>query len=507
MILAKLQKLGKALMLPIAVLPIAGILLRIGQPDVLNMPFIASAGGAIFDNLPILFAIGVAVGLAKNDDGAAGLAGVVGYFILKNGADILTTKFSPAELQDKVTGIQGSLAGIKPDSNLSDVLGGIMKTATLAPKINLAILFGIIAGVTAGLLYNKFHDIKLPEFLGFFAGRRFVPIITGLVAIAEAFILSFIFPVFEKVFTSLGVWIVHSGAFGSFIFGVLNRLLIPTGLHHLLNSFVWFVFGSYTGQAGNSANGDLNRFFVNAKLGLPGDPASGQFMTGFFPVMMFGVLGACLAMYLTAKKSRRAEVGGLLISVALTSFLTGITEPFEFLFMFLSPVLYLLHALLTGLSMAVTYTLGMRDGFGFSAGLIDYVLNFKIATTPVGLALFGVVYFFIYFVVFYFMIKTFNLKTPGREDEDTYIAPTATNLGISEETGRYVDELGGIDNIKSIDSCITRLRLTVGDSSKISDERIMALGAKGVIRPSKDAIQIVLGQKAEKIADELRKMK
>lgn len=230
-------------------------------------------------------------------------------------------------------------------------------------------------------------------------------------------------------------------------------------------------------------------------------------MTGFFPVMMFGVLGAALAMYMTARKGRRAEVGGMLASVALTSFLTGITEPFEFLFMFLSPVLYLLHALLTGLSMAVTYTLGMRDGFGFSAGLIDYVLNFKIATKPVGLALFGVVYFFIYFVVFYFMIKTFNLKTPGREDEDTYIAPTATNLGISEETGRYVDELGGIDNIKSIDSCITRLRLTVGDSSKISDERIMALGAKGVIRPSKDAIQIVLGQKAEKIADELRKMK
>lgn len=459
MILGKLQKLGKALMLPIAVLPIAGILLRLGQPDVLNIPFIANAGDAIFKNLSILFAIGIAIGLTENNDGAAGLAGAVANFIfLAAASTIVAAKY--------------------PDL-----------------KFDIGVLGGIISGITAGLLYNKYHNIKVPEFLGFFGGRRFVPIVSGLVAVIEGAILGFIYPGFDKVFTTLGNWITGSGAIGAFFFGIFNRLLIPTGLHHILNNLVWQVFGKY-----NGASGDLNRFFA-------GDPQSGQFMTGFFPVMMFGVLGAALAMYMTARKGRRAEVGGMLASVALTSFLTGITEPFEFLFMFLSPVLYLLHAILTGLSMSLTYAMGMRDGFTFSAGAIDYALNFGKATNPLGLALFGVVYFFVYFVVFYFMIKTFNLKTPGREDEDILTAPIGIDLGINEETSKYVDALGGIDNIKSIDSCITRLRLTVGDSSNISDAQIKALGAKGVIRPSKDSIQIVLGQKAEKIADELRKLK
>ena len=456
--LAKLQKLGKALMLPIAVLPIAGILLRIGQPDVLNIPFIANAGNSIFSNLPILFGIGIAIGLAENNDGAAGLAGAVGNFIFLAAASTI-------------------VASMYPDL-----------------KFDIGVLSGIIAGITAGLLYNKYRNIKVPEFLGFFGGRRFVPIVTGLFALVEGAIMGFIYPWFDKIFITAGNWITASGSIGAFFFGMFNRLLIPTGLHHILNNLVWQVFGTYNGKTG-----DLNRFFE-------GDPNAGQFMTGFFPVMMFGVVGAALAMYLTAKKERRPEVGGMLISVALTSFLTGITEPFEFLFMFLSPVLYFIHAVLTGISMALTYAMGMRDGFSFSAGAIDYVLNFGIATKPIGLALFGVVYFFVYFAVFYFMIKTFNLKTPGREDEDVS-AMTATDLGITEETARYVELLGGIDNIKSIDSCITRLRLTVNDSSNISDEKLKSLGAKGVIRPSKDAVQIVLGQKAEKIADELRKLK
>lgn len=458
MILAKLQKLGKALMLPIAVLPIAGILLRIGQPDVLNIPFIANAGDAIFKNLSILFGIGIAVGLAKDNDGAAGLAGAVANFVFIAAAStIVSSKY--------------------PDL-----------------KFDIGVLSGIIGGITAGLLYNKFYNIKVPEFLGFFGGRRFVPIITGLFALIEGAIMGFIYPGFDKVFVTTGNWITASGAVGAFIFGLLNRLLLPTGLHHILNNLVWQVFGTYDGKTG-----DLNRFFA-------GDPNAGQFMTGFFPVMMFGVLGAALAMYITARKERRPEVGGMLMSVALTSFLTGITEPFEFLFMFLSPVLYLIHAVLTGLSLAVTYGLGMRDGFSFSAGFIDYFLNYGIATKPAALALFGLAYFFIYFGVFYFMIKVFNLKTPGREDHEV-TAATAPDLGITEETGKYVELLGGIDNIKSIDSCITRLRLTVGDSSQIDDDKLKALGAKGVIRPSKDAIQIVLGQKAEKLADELRKLK
>lgn len=458
MILAKLQKLGKALMLPIAVLPIAGILLRIGQPDVLNIPFIANAGDAIFKNLSILFGIGIAVGLAEDNDGAAGLAGAVANFIFIAAAStIVSAKY--------------------PDL-----------------KFDIGVLSGIIGGITAGILYNKFHAIKVPEFLGFFGGRRFVPIITGLFALVEGAIMGFIYPGFDKVFVTMGNWITGSGAVGAFIFGILNRLLLPTGLHHILNNLVWQVFGAYDGKTG-----DLNRFFA-------GDPNAGQFMTGFFPVMMFGVLGAALAMYVSAKKHRRPEVGGMLLSVALTSFLTGITEPFEFLFMFLSPVLYLIHALLTGISLSLTYALGMRDGFSFSAGFIDYFLNYGIATKPIALAVFGVAYFFIYFGIFYFMIKVFNLKTPGREENDITSEKTS-DMGITEETAKYVEVLGGIDNIKSIDSCITRLRLTVGDSTQIEDSKIMALGARGVIRPSKEVIQIVLGQKAEKLADELKKLK
>ena len=318
--LAKLQKLGKALMLPIAVLPIAGILLRIGQPDVLNIPFIANAGNSIFSNLPILFGIGIAIGLAENNDGAAGLAGAVGNFIFLAAASTI-------------------VASMYPDL-----------------KFDIGVLSGIIAGITAGLLYNKYRNIKVPEFLGFFGGRRFVPIVTGLFALVEGAIMGFIYPWFDKIFTATGNWITASGSIGAFFFGLFNRLLIPTGLHHILNNLVWQVFGTYNGKTG-----DLNRFFER-------DPNAGQFMTGFFPVMMFGVVGAALAMYLTAKKERRTEVGGMLISVALTSFLTGITEPFEFLFMFLSPVLYLIHAILTGVSMALTYAMGMRDGFSFSAG-------------------------------------------------------------------------------------------------------------------------------------------
>ena len=289
MILSKLQRLGKALMLPIAVLPIAGILLRLGQPDVLNLPFMAKAGGAIFDNLPLLFAVGISIGLAKNNDGAAGLSAVVSYFILQSGA------------------------------------GDVLITITKNPeaKFNMGVLTGIIAGLIAATLYNKFYAVKVPDFLGFFGGRRFVPIVTGLVSIVMSALLGFIYPNFEKIFEAVGKFIVASGALGAFIFGVANRLLIPTGLHHIVNTFVWTVFGEYKGKTG-----DLNRFFVK-------DPSAGQFMTGFFPVMMFGLLGACFAMYVTAKSKNKKLVSGMLASVAFTSFLTGITEPIEFLFMFL----------------------------------------------------------------------------------------------------------------------------------------------------------------------------
>ncbi|MGA9289574.1 MAG: PTS transporter subunit EIIC, partial [Anaerobacillus sp.] len=284
--LGALQRVGKSLMLPIAVLPAAALLLRLGHPDFLNLPFVAAAGKAIFDNLALIFAIGVAIGFSKDSNGAAGLAGAIGYLVLK----------------------QGTLA--------------------IDEDINMAILGGILSGIVAGLLYNRFHTIKLPTWLGFFGGRRFVPIITATTMIILAGIFGFVWPPIQEGINALGQWIIGAGALGVGVFGFLNRLLIPFGLHHVLNSFVWFVFGDY-----NGATGDLNRFFAE-------DPSAGIFMAGFFPIMMFGLPAACFAMIAAAKKERRAEVSGMFIGIAFASFLTGITEPIEFAFMFLSPLLY-----------------------------------------------------------------------------------------------------------------------------------------------------------------------
>ena len=306
-----LQKIGKALMLPIAVLPAAALLLRLGQPDLLDIAFIAAAGKAIFDNLAILFALGIAIGLSKDGSGAAALSGLVGYFVLTNG------------------------------------------TQAIDKEINMAVLGGIISGIVAALLYNRYSDIRLPEWLGFFSGKRFVPIITSLAMIILAGIFGFVWPPIQDVINSVGDWITGAGALGAGVFGVLNRLLLPVGLHHVLNSMVWFVFGEY-----NGATGDINRFFA-------GDPTAGPFMTGFFPIMMFGLPAAALAM-IAAVKEKRKLVTGMLVGLAFTSFLTGITEPIEFLFMFIAPVLYVIHALLTGVSLALAVILDIHHGFGFS---------------------------------------------------------------------------------------------------------------------------------------------
>ncbi len=361
---SKLQKLGKAFMLPIAVLPVASLFLRLGAPDLLNIPFIFSIGEAIFSNLPMIFAIGIAIGLAKNNHGAAGLAGAISYYVLTFGLD--------------------SLIGEKTD---------------------MGALAGIISGILAGNCYNRFHNIKLPTWLGFFGGKRFVPIISSFISMLLALAFSFIWPPIQNVISNTGEWIVSSGETGAFVYGTLNRLLIPTGLHHILNNLVWFVFGEFQG-----ATGDLSRFFV-------GDPNAGLFMTGFFPIMMFGLPAAALAMYTTAKHVNKKAISGALFSVAFTAFLTGITEPLEFLFMFLAPVLYIGHALLTGVAMVVCSMLGMKLGFGFSAGLLDYALNFNIATNPLLLIVVGGITFGIYYFFFVFIIKKFDLPTPGRLEE------------------------------------------------------------------------------------------
>ena len=447
----KVQKLGKSLMLPVAVLPIAAILLRFGV--LWNLPFMTSAGAAIFDNLAILFGIDVAVGIAEDNAGAAGLAGAVGHFVIVSGAKAINA------------------------------------------DINMGVLSGIVGGLVAGYMYNKYHKIALPEWLGFFGGRRFVPIITSLACIILAAIFGYVWPVIQVGIDTAGRWMIASGSIGLFSYGTLNRLLIPTGLHHIINSFAWFVFGEYHG-----ATGDLNRFFA-------GDPSAGLFMTGFFPVMMFGLPAAALAMYTAAKKENKKKVAGMLFSVAFTSFLTGVTEPLEFLFMFLAPVLYLIHALLTGASMVAVNLLGIKHGFGFSGGAIDYFLNMGIATKGWLIITVGIVFAAVYYLLFLFFIKKFNLQTPGREVVEEY---AYLNKVIEEESvelaEKYLEVLGGSENMVSIDSCITRLRLEVKNVDIIEESKLKALGAKGVIKPGKNSIQVVLGAKAEIIAQDLRKL-
>lgn len=460
----KIQRLGRALMLPIAVLPVAGLLLRLGQPDVFNIKMIADAGGAIFDNLPLLFAIGVAVGFAKDNNGVAGLAGAIGYLI--------------------------EIAVMK---DIND-------------KLNMGVLSGIVAGIVAGLLYNKYKDIKLPDYLAFFGGKRFVPIVTGVVCLVIGIVFGYVWQPVQGVIDTAGHWLTTAGALGAFVFGVLNRLLLVTGLHHILNSLTWFVFGTFTPPGGVAVTGDLHRFFA-------GDPTAGTFMTGFFPIMMFGLPAACLAMYHEAPKERRAMVFGLLASMALTSFLTGVTEPIEFSFMFLAPVLYAIHAVLTGLSLAICSALGIHLGFTFSAGFIDYVLNYGLSTKGWWAIPIGLVYSVVYYGLFRFFIRKFNMTTPGREPaaEEEQIESFEAGGFVSPVAGaavpraqRYIAALGGASNLSMVDACTTRLRLSVVDASKVSESELKTIGARGVLKRGSTNVQVIIGPEADIIADEIR---
>ena len=478
---SKLQKLGKALMLPIAVLPVAGILLRLGQADVMTklgaltvdgeignqflhtlLQVCGEAGNAVFGtNMAFIFAIGIAVGLAKANHGAAGLAGAVGFLMLEN-----------------VTKVIWQLPQFAGETHSLGVFGGI------------------IIGIVAGCLYNKFYDIKLPDFLGFFGGKRFVPIVTGFSATLLGVVLGYIWPYVERVFAALNSFIAAAGAVGDFCFGFFNRLLIPTGLHHVLNNYVWQLYGDY-----NGTTGDLNRFFAL-------DPTAGKFMTGFFPIMMFALPAAALAMYVCARKENKAVVGGALASVAFTAFLTGITEPLEFMFMFLAPVLYGIHAVLTGISMAVVNLLGIRSGFSFSAGAIDLAINWGISEKPFMLILIGLIFAVIYFFIFVFAIKKFNIPTPGRENdaETDEMAHLVEDKGLSELAAMYIEKLGGKNNIQEVDSCITRLRLTLKDSKIVEEKDMKALGAAGIMRPNSKNLQVIVGTKAELIAEDMKKL-
>ncbi|KGP91379.1 PTS N-acetyl glucosamine transporter subunits IIABC [Pontibacillus chungwhensis BH030062] len=452
-----LQRIGKSLMFPIATLPAAALLVRLGKEDMLDIPFITAAGNGILGNLAIIFAIGIAMGLSHDGSGGAALAGAIGYLVLTEGAQSI-------------------------DSD-----------------IDMKVFGGVIAGIAGGLLYNKYYNVKFPDWLAFFGGKRFVPIITSLVMVATAFVLGFVWPPVQDGLDALGNWILNAGTAGVGIYGVLNRLLIPVGLHHVMNAVIWFDFGTFTTASGEVFHGEINRF-------LNGDPEAGYFLAGFFPVMMFGLPAACAAMYVAAKKERKAAVGGLLFSIAFTSFLTGVTEPIEFSFMFLSPLLYVVHALLTGVSMMAAYLLDIRHGFGFSAGLIDYLLNFTLAQNPLLLAGLGIVMGAIYFVIFYFLIIKLDLKTPGREDEDMEEEQMETEKGDYDALAyHYIEAIGGMNNIESLDYCTTRLRMQITDQEKVDEKKLKRLGARGVMKMSKKNLQVIVGTTVEFVADAMRK--
>jgi PTS system N-acetylglucosamine-specific IIC component len=469
------QQLGRALMLPIAVLPVAGLLLRIGQPDLLDIAPIAAAGDAIFSNLGLLFAIGVAVGLARENHGAAGLAGVVAYFVAAKGTEVLIA--APPD-------VGAGLVAAHRD---------LVVAAYKARQISkLSVPLGILSGVLGGALYNRYSNVKLPSYLAFFAGRRFVPIVAGGAGLVMAFAFGLGWPVVERAMDAVSHGVIESGSLGLFVYGILNRLLIVTGLHHILNNVAWFLVGDY-----NGVTGDLKRFFA-------GDPAAGMFMAGFFPVMMFGLPAACLAMYHAARPERRRAVSGLLMSMGLTSFLTGVTEPIEFTFMFLAPALYAVHAVLTGAAMVTMDLLGAKLGFGFSAGFFDYALNFGKATHPLYLVPVGAVYFALYYGLFRYFIVRFDLRTPGREPEEVAASAPAAAPGTAGEADAFIAALGGAANLREVDACTTRLRLVLGDRGRVDAAALKRLGARGTVAVGDNGFQVVVGPVADQLAGDIR---
>lgn len=463
--LSFLQKLGKSLMTPIASLPVAALMLRLGQADVWEpmgilpdgIPWMAAAGGALFDNLALIFAIGIAVGLADENNGVAGLASVIGYLVLTTVAK------------------------------------------TFNEDINMGVLAGIYSGIIGAMLYNKYKAAKLPDFLGFFGGRRFVPILTSFWMLISGVILGYVWPLIQNSIDAFGNMLANAGAVGAFFYGVLNRALIPVGLHHVLNSLFWFQFGTFKDAAGKVITGDLNRFFAL-------DPNAGTYMTGFFPIMMFALPAACFAMISAAKIENKKAVSGMLFSIAFTAFLTGITEPIEFTFMFIAPVLYGIHALLTGVSLALTSALGIKMGFGFSAGAIDAILNWNISTKPLLLLFIGLIFALVYYFLFLFYIKKFNIQTPGREEDDgiLYESKSLGNSDLDVKAAEILEAIGNKTNITSIDACVTRIRLTLKDGSLIDEKRLKQLGASGVMKLDQYNYQIVVGTVADPLVSHMK---
>ncbi|MEG1952991.1 MAG: N-acetylglucosamine-specific PTS transporter subunit IIBC [Hydrogenoanaerobacterium sp.] len=472
-----LQKIGRSLMLPVACLPVAGILMGIGywidptgwgSNSVIAL-FLIKAGGALIDNMALLFAVGVAVGMADDHDGTAGLAGLVSWLMVQ-------TLLNP--------GVVALFTGADANAAFG--------------KVNNQFI-GILCGLIGATCYNRFKNTKLPDALGFFSGKRCVAIVTAGITLVVTLILFFAWPIIYSALVAFGKAIVGTGAIGAGIYAFFNRLLIPVGLHHALNSVFWF------DVAGVS---DLTNFW--AGTGVLG--TTGMYMTGFFPVMMFGLPGAALAMYQTAKTKNKKIAAGLLGAAALCSFFTGVTEPLEFSFMFLAPVLYLIHALLTGVSAFVCALLPVRAGFNFSAGFVDWFLSFKapMAQNPWIIIPIGLVFFALYYIIFRVVIVKMNLKTPGREDDDEVDEKekkiVLSNSNYAAVAAVILEGLGGKGNIASVDNCITRLRVEVKDYTLVDEKKIKSAGVAGVMRPGKTSVQVIVGTQVQFVADEMKKL-
>ena len=472
-----LQKIGKSLMLPVAVLPAAAILLGIGyRLDPVgwgaNSPaaaFLIKSGASILDNIPILFAVGIAVGISKEKDGSAALAGLVGFLVITT----LLSKESVAVLT-------------KVD---------VDKVPLAFGKINNAFI-GILSGIIAAEIFNRFHKTQLPMAFAFFSGKRLVPILTSAVMLILSPILFFVWPVIFGALVTLGETFLKLGPLGAGIFGFFNRLLIPLGLHHALNAVFWFDVAGIN---------DIGNFLGGT--GVKG--ITGMYQAGFFPIMMFGLPAAAFAMYQEAKPERKKQIASLMLAAGVTSFVTGVTEPLEFSFMFVAPLLYAVHALLTGLSLFIASMFHWTAGFGFSAGLIDFSLTsgMPMANNPFMLLVLGLGFGVAYYLLFKVLIKTFNLKTPGREEEDNEeeLKIETSNNSHTEVATIIYEALGGKDNVVSIDNCATRLRLEVKDSTLVDDKKIKKV-ASGIIKPSKTDVQVIIGPLVEFVANEMKKL-
>ncbi|EGD56391.1 N-acetylglucosamine-specific PTS transporter subunit IIBC [Gordonia neofelifaecis] len=503
-----LQNLGKSIMLPVAVLPVAAILVGIAnwiiginddQPNVVTS-FLQTAGLAVLSNMALLFAVGVSIGMAKKSDGTSALAGLVSWLVI-------TSLLAPTSVMTLLgRGYTTSIAEQGADISAGQKL--VMDNGHLAiqtPDVNEAFapgafqnaFIGILCGIIGALCYNRFKDVKLPDALSFFSGRRSVAIVTAGVSLIVALILLFLWPLLYSGLVWFGEHIVDLGAVGTGLYGFFNRLLIPFGLHHALNSVFWFDVAGIN---------DLNNFLSGeGTFGV-----TGQYMTGFFPIMMFGLPGAALAMYTTAKTTRKKIAYGILLSGAVSSFFVGVTEPLEFAFMFLAPFLFVIHAVFMGLSMAICQLLPVRMGFGFSGGFVDLVLNWKnpMAENPWIIIVLGIGWFFVYFFVFRWVILKFQLKTPGREDDDPVDddGEGGASTGFIGTASKFIDALGGKTNILELDNCATRLRMEIDDTAKVDEPALKRAGAAGTMKPGGHSVQVIYGLNVQFVKDAMEKI-